>query len=91
MTDSVPLATGDIDRIENLYNAPDHIFITCPERSGDCSYQFGPDRPDDYELLDLLDWPYCASCGRSLVMLSRSDYDGPEHVCRDLDSPGVKA
>ena len=89
MSDVVPLATGDIDRIENLYNVPDATRLTCPERTTDCPYQFGPDRLDDYDLLDLLDRPHCASCGCSLVIVGKHDYDGPSHAWRDLSEPGV--
>lgn len=91
MSDRVPLATGDIDRIENLHDAPDHVRVTCPEREGACTYQFGPDRPDDYELVFLLDHPFCVECGCSLVMVSAAAYGGPPQRFRDLSKPGRRA
>lgn len=87
MTDAVPLDTGDIDDIERLRGSSDHVFLTCPQRVGACAYQHGPDRPDDYGLLFLLDFPYCVNCGCSLEIVPRSAYDGPEHQFRALDAP----
>lgn len=84
----IEVATGDIDRIENLHASSDHMFLTCPEREGACSYQIEPDRPDDYDLASLLDLPYCANCGCSLVIVPRGQYDGPEPEFRDLDRKG---
>ena len=86
--DTIPLATGDIERIERLYESSDHVYLTCPERSGRCAFQRGPDRPDDYGLSHLLDMPHCVDCGCSLVIVSRADYDGPEDKFRNLDIKG---
>lgn len=88
MSDTVELATDDIDLIENLHESSDHVFVTCPEREGACLYRHGPDRPDDYDLVSLLDNPFCSSCGCSLVIVSRADYDGPADQFRDLDEEG---
>lgn len=91
MPDSVPLATGDIDRIERLYNLPGKMYITCPERDGACAFQHGPNRPDDLPLMSYLDYPNCSTCGCSLVIMPRSEYDGPPNEFRDLDKPGTAA
>lgn len=88
MTDQIDLATGDLELIDNLYGASSGVIITCPERSGSCVYQHGPDRPDDYELVFLLDHPYCETCGCSLVVMSSADYDGPEDDFHDLTTKG---
>lgn len=80
----ISLATGDVDRIENLYRSSDHVFLTCPERSGRCMYAHGPDRPDDHPLPGLLSAPYCPDCACSLVIVSRADYEGPDNEFRDF-------
>lgn len=86
--ETVPLDTGDVGRIERLHGSSDHVYLTCPERSGACAYQHGPNRPDDFPLPDLLASPYCVDCGCSLVIVSRADYEGPEDKFRDLDEKG---
>lgn len=88
MPDSVPLATGDIEHIQNLHESSDYVYLTCPERNGPCTYAIEPDRPDDYDLTFLLDYPYCIDCGCSLVIIGRDDYDGPEPQFHDLDEKG---
>jgi len=82
--DAVPLATGDVGRLERLHDRADSVVVTCPDRSGPCPYAHGPDRPDDVALSSWLSFPFCSACGRSLVFVPEDGYDGPEHAFRRL-------
>lgn len=86
--DAVEVATAPIDDVERLHGSSDHVYLTCPERDGACTYTVEPDRPDDYPLAFLLDYPYCVECGVSLVIVPRREYDGPGPRFRDLDQNG---
>ena len=84
----VALATGAIDRVENLLDRPESVVVTCPERSPACAYRHGPDRADDLGAASWLSLPFCSRCGCSLVVVPAAEYDGPTHGFRD-DLPGA--
>jgi hypothetical protein len=88
MSQGVSLATGRVERIQNLHNSSDHVYLTCSEREGDCPHSVAPSRPDDHALEFLLDHPYCVACGAELVVVPRGEYGGPEPEFRDLDREG---
>jgi len=80
------LATAEVGPLERLHDAGS-VLVTCPSRGGSCAYQHGPDRFDDAGLPSWLEFPFCCSCGVSLVVVGRRDYGGPDHGFRDLDAP----